>query len=300
MELSFPLIGALQSRVKKGGRIILHLHGIFNLNTYVLASLFGGKIPTAAQSHDPTYLINQRFSRIWNPLRKYALHKIDRFFVSSETETREFSNVCDVRKIHVAPIPVDMKLFHKIDKKIARAKLGWRSGDHYVLYVGRLEERKGLSYIFQASRILLPRFRNLHLVAVGSGYSATKSTNGITFVGRVSYNELPNYYNAADVCILPSLRESWGRVILESLACQTPVVATWTGCVPTLMKEGVGGLFTVPMRDGIALANQISEILPDSESVRSRIERKKLVKYGSDYFVRTLLTDYRELADRYY
>jgi D-inositol-3-phosphate glycosyltransferase len=285
--------------VKNDGPVLLHLHGLFNLNTYLLAFTFGHKVPIVAQSHDPTYPAHERFPRIRNSLRRLALREVDRFFLSTETEAREFSDVCDLDKTRVVPMPVDMKVFRKMDKRIARMKLGWKRQDRYVVYVGRLEERKGLRYLIQASRILSSRFPNLHLVAVGSGALANESANNITFVGRVRYEELPTYYNAADICVLPSYRESWGRVVLESLACQTPVIATWTGCVPTLMKEGVEGLFIVPVRNSIALADRISEVLPESDSLRNKIKSSKLEKYDSECFVRRILANFKELADRY-
>jgi glycosyltransferase involved in cell wall biosynthesis len=133
-------------------------------------------------------------------------------------------------------------------------------------------------------------------MAVGFGRLAAEAKKDLRLVGRVAYSELPTYYNAADICVLPSLGESWGRVVLESLACQTPVVATLTGCVPTLITEGMEGLFTVPMRDGAALAVRISELLPRSEELRSRIDRTKIAKYDSDSFVRRMLVNYEELA----
>jgi glycosyltransferase involved in cell wall biosynthesis len=300
MELSIPLIDALRTKVRKNDGILLHLHGIFNLSTYLLALSFGSKVPIIAQSHDPRYTARERFSRLRNPLRRFALRKIDRFLLSSETETREFSGVCDLHKIRLAPMPVDMNVFRRMDSGIARMKLGWKTDDRYVLYVGRLEERKGLRYLIQASRILASRFPSLHVVAVGSGSLANSLTKNITFVGSVRYAELPTYYNAADVCVLPSLRESWGRVVLESLACETPVIATMTGCVPTLMKDDVGGLLTIPMRDGGALADRISETLLKFEALRGRIQRKTLERYDSDKFVGQLLVSYKELADRYY
>ena len=300
IELSHSLIEALGEEVRRDKRLLLHLHGIFNLGTYSVTLKFGGRLPIAAQSHDPTPLANRGFTRLQNSLRRYALRKVDRFFLSSENEAQAFSGVCDLNKVLLTPMPVDTKIFRNTDKRIARMKLGWKDDEYYVVYVGRLEERKGVRYLIQASRLLTARFPNLHVMAVGSGRLATEAKNGLELVGRVGYDALPTYYNAADICVLPSLGESWGRVVLESLACQTPVIATVTGCVPTLVTEGVEGLFTVPMRDDTALAVRISEVLPHSEELRSKIDRTKIERYESDSFVRQMLVNYEELASRYY
>jgi glycosyltransferase involved in cell wall biosynthesis len=192
-------------------------------------------------------------------------------------------------------MPVDMRVFHAIDRRAARAKLGWKADGLYVLYVGRLEERKGLRELMQASRMLAPRLPNLHFVAVGSGPLATESASNTTFLGQVRYEDLPTYYNAADTCVLPSHGESWGRVVLESLACQTPVIATWTGCVPALVSENVEGIFTVPIRNSAALAEKISQSLSEAAALRNRIKGGKLLKYDSDNFVKQMLINYEEL-----
>jgi glycosyltransferase involved in cell wall biosynthesis len=296
IELSLQLIEALRAEVRKDERLLLHLHGIFNLGTYSAALKFGGKLPIAAQSHDPIPSVHRQLAGLQNSLRRYALHNVNRFFLSSENEARAFSGVCDLSKVRLTPMPVDTKVFHRTDKRKARMKLGWKDNEHYAIYVGRLEERKGVRYLIEASRMLATRFPNLHVMAVGSGRLSTEAENDLRLVGQVGYGELPTYYNAADICVLPSLGESWGRVVLESLACQTPIIATMTGCVPTLVTEGVEGLFTVPMRDAAALAVRISEVLPRSEELRSRIDRTKIETYDSDIFVGRMLVNYEELA----
>jgi len=299
VELSLPLMDALRTELRGDENLLLHLHGIFNLGTYSVALKFGGKLPIAAQSHDPTPSTHRVVS-LHNSLRRYALHKVDRFFLSSENEARAFSGVCDPPKVRLTPMPVDTKVFRRMDKRSARMKLGWKDDEYYVVYVGRLEERKGIRYLIEASRILAARFPNLHIMAVGSGGLASQPKNDLGLVGHVGYRELPTYYNAADICVLPSLGESWGRVVLESLACQTPVLATITGSVPTLVTEGVEGLFTLPMRDSATLADRISEVLPNAGKLRSRIDRTKIAKYDVVGFVKQMLVNYEELADCYY
>ena len=300
IELSRQLIADLRG-VRNNGPILLHLHGLYNLTTYSLAFSLGGKVPIVAHSHDPLASDHGKLRRIQNPLRRYALHNIDRFFLPTEAQSHLFSEICGNRqKIRIAPLPVDLKQFHRIDKEGARRKLGWKPEALYILFVGRAEERKGLRYLIEAQRLLLLRFPSLQVMVAGAGRRQQKVSSNITFLGQVRYSELPVCYNAADVCVQPSLRESWGRAIIESLGCQTPVIATWTGCVPTLMEEGAEGLFTVPMRDSTELANTISEVLRNSDTLRRRIDRKKLEKYDSGNFVTQMLLNYKELADWYY
>ena len=298
VELSRSMIADLRAELRENPRTALHLHGIYNLNTYLLAPLFGTRVPIVAHSHERSGVGYGIAHQARRALRKYALRNAARFFVSTDEERSYLSEICGLDKVIIAPLPVDLTQFQMIDRKRARTKLGWRTEDHYMLYVGRLEERKGVEYLLQARRLLASSFPRLHLVVVGSGSFSHKDMNDTILTGQVGYSDLPLYYNAADLCILPSLRESWARVVVESLACQVPVIGTWTGCVPTLVKDGIKGIFVVPMRDSVALADRISEVLPRSEELRFKIDRSRLKNYGSDNFVRQMVLTYRELAAR--
>jgi glycosyltransferase involved in cell wall biosynthesis len=281
--------------------ILLHLHGLYNLNTYSIALSLGGRIPIAAQSHDALPPGPAKLRRIQNVLRKYALSKIDRFFLPTQAQSQLFSEICTSRrKIRIIPLPVDLKQFHRIEKETARRKISWRPKGSYLLFVGRADERKGLRYLIEAQRILLSGFPNLQVMVAGSNPPQQKIWNNVTFLGPIRYSELPLYYSAADICVQPSLGESWGRAIIESLGCQTPVIATDTGCVQTLKEENIQGLLTVPMRNSTELANTISRTLPNAHAMGRRIDRTKLERYDSTNFVKEMIHNYKELASMYY
>ena len=88
----------------------------------------------------------------------------------------------------------------------------------------------------------------------------------IDFVGQVDHMELPLYYNAADVCVVPSYYESFGLVALESMACGTPVVATRVGGLPTIVQHGRTG-YLKPWRCPDAFANSV-EMLISSDGLK--------------------------------
>jgi glycosyltransferase involved in cell wall biosynthesis len=298
------MITALENELDGQAKVVLHLHGIYNANTYLISLFSRDRRPIVAQSHDPLEYAPRGLRQIQYALRKIALRNVGRFFVLSDAELKYFSAMFGVSRIRTHPLGIDLKLFKPASKRQARLKLGWRLNQAYLLYVGRIEGRKGLPYLMKAARLLISRFPDLHLVIVGSGAGGVSRmldsmnlTGNVTFVEHVPHNELPTYYNAADLSVLPSLREAWPRVIMESLACQTPVVATWTGCVPTLIRQGMKGLYVVPMRDEVALANKISQVLPGVTKTREVISRKKLRRYDWNCTVRDLLIAYEELLD---
>ena len=122
-----------------------------------------------------------------------------------------------------------------------------------VLSVGRIEPLKGIDILIRAvanlenssdTRLLIvggdsssdPEARRLRGVASAAGID-----DEVTFTGKVSQSELPTYYNAADVFVLPSYYESFGLVALEAMACGVPVIASRVGGPRTFVRNGVTG-----------------------------------------------------------
>jgi D-inositol-3-phosphate glycosyltransferase len=86
----------------------------------------------------------------------------------------------------------------------------------------------------------------------------------ITFLGRRDQDTLPYYYSAAEAVVVPSHYESFGLVALEAMACGTPVVASETGGLAFLVRDGETG-FHVPTADPEALAEKLRLIIQDDE-----------------------------------
>ena len=155
-------------------------------------------------------------------------------------------------KIEVIPCGVDVELFQPLDQGTARRKLGLQNSK-VVLYVGRLEPLKGVDIILRAVA-QMEQGNLVKTIIVGgnleedSEMSRLKSlshdlgiSDQVSFIGRLDQEELPAYYNAADICVVPSYYESFGLVALESMACGTPVIASRVGGLPTIVKDGYNG-----------------------------------------------------------
>ncbi|MGB9724264.1 MAG: glycosyltransferase [Chloroflexia bacterium] len=192
-------------------------------------------------------------------------------------------------RIHVIPPGVNLERFRPIPKVEARAHVGTPCEPceeaHMLLYVGRMDPLKGVDDLLRAMAYVV---RDLPddwacrtcLALVGGDAESSdealrremerlgrlKEELGLrslaTFLGRRDQDELPYYYSAADVCVVPSYYESFGMVALESLACGTPVVASRVGGLTYIVEDGVTG-FLVPQGDPAALANRISQLLLD-------------------------------------
>lgn len=160
-------------------------------------------------------------------------------------------------RIKVIPCGVDVDLFRPFDRNEAKQKLGFGE-DGVVLFVGRLDPLKGVDILLRAVA-QLERADTTRTIIVGGGEAdaemarlrALCSDLGIaervSFLGRMAQHELPLYYSAADVSVIPSYYESFGLVALESMACGTPVIASRVGGLPTIVKDGVNG-YLVPWR----------------------------------------------------
>jgi len=159
-------------------------------------------------------------------------------------------------------------------------------GKKVILFVGRLIERKGIGYLLQAFTKLRLRMNHLALVICGDGpmkrylqsrVKEMKLDNEVIFPGFVSNHLLPFYYAAADVCVVPSLSEPFGIVILEAMSMEKPVVASAVGGMIEIIQDGYNGLL-VPSRDVDRLVAGLEKVLKDkSFSRRLGLQGRKTV-----------------------
>lgn len=163
---------------------------------------------------------------------------------------------------------VDTAVFSPGDGREARTRLGLALEAPLVLWVGRMVSVKGLEVLLEGWRLLLPRVSLARLLLVGEGPDLPSLRNqaarlglgnSVTFAGPRPHSELPDWYRAADVTVLPSLSEGIPNVLLESLACGTPFVASDVGGV----REIEGGPFCqlVPPGQPMTLAESLERSL---------------------------------------
>ena len=162
-------------------------------------------------------------------------------------------------KIHVLRNGVDLQRFRPTDRNRARAELGLDS--FTLLSVGHLIERKGHHLVIEALREL----PDVKLIIAGDGpwqdrlealASRLDVSDRVRFLGHVDQDSLPVVYTAADALVLASSREGWANVLLESMACGTPVAATAVWGTPEVVRDSASGVLIKErspggIRDGI-------------------------------------------------
>ena len=194
-------------------------------------------------------------------------------------------------RIAVIPLGVDTSFFRTADAGPGlREQLGLEDST-VVLFVGRMEDVKGVDVLLEAFSLLRKNDDSLCLVLVGGGaqkprYEALAShlgiTSGVRFVGSVTREALPSYLDVADIFVLPSLKEPFGLVGLEAMAKGKPVVASAVGGIPDFVGAETGLLVRPGSARGLASA---LERLAADPSLRARLGEggRKLVDERFSY-----------------
>lgn len=206
------------------------------------------------------------------PLRRSLIAKTlvnsDRVVVkSADLAKRSMELGSSENKVKVVLNGVDQKKFIKMDVKLSRDKLGLASDAKYLLFVGNIQEEKGLIHLIRALP-LVKRF-DATLLVVGSGPQSRQMqalvgelnlTQQVKFVGAVPHHEVPLYLNSANALCLPSLREGCPNIVLEALSCGTPVLASDVGAVSQIITDNRMGV-VVPAQSSEEIALAIPEVL---------------------------------------
>ena len=197
-------------------------------------------------------------------------------------------------KIAVIPCGINLDLFKPIDRQIARKRLGM-NGHKVVLFVGRINPLKGLDRLIEAVGQLKINDDIKLVVVGGDGVNEGETDNVVDFVGQVAQKELPLYYSAADVCVIPSYYESFCLVALESLACGTPLVATNVGGISGVVKHGENG-YIVTGNDPAYIADALSNML--YERYIPAAVRDAVINYEWSNIAGAIVEEYREMIKR--
>jgi glycosyltransferase involved in cell wall biosynthesis len=220
----------------------------------------------------PTYRLPRRMI-LWAAARAAAL-----ITVCQALKDRLVELGVPERRVTVLRNGVDLDMFRPGDRRAARARLGLTGPS--LLSVGHLIPRKGHDIVIRALQ-MLPDAR---LLIVGEGpaestlrrlASSLGLEERVVFVGRVPHDRLLEYYYAADALVLASSREGWANVLLEAMACGTPVVATDVWGTSEVVAAPEAGLL-VHERSPKAVAEAIDALLahpPDRGATRAYAER---------------------------
>ncbi|MFC1845916.1 glycosyltransferase [Chloroflexota bacterium] len=230
-----------------------------------------------------------------------VINSCEQIIAATATEKKDLIYYYHARQqnITVLPCGVNPDIFKPIDKETAIKELGL-SDQSTILYVGRIEQLKGLGQLLKAMNYIKDSISPRLLIVGGDefGNGETQALynladelqikDKVLFQGSVPHETLPLYYSAADICVIPSYYESFGMVALESLACGTPVLATDVGDMKNIIRSDAAG-YIIDSNSPDRLAEKLSELLSNGKKQLEDAEiRRSLI---SDY-------NWREIADR--
>ena len=243
-------------------------------------------LPMAHMSHTLGHPKNSAVQQDWErePLMRIqvereVLGQSDALIAESEASKHHMVQGYDIvpSRIEVISCGVDPTIFHVQDRLQARRALGLSVGP-LLLFVGRLQPLKGIDILLRSAYEVRQAYPDLQVLVVGGGVDADDDhemeerqrlqtltarlglSRQVHFIAAQPQEILAQYYAAADVFVMPSHYESFGMVVLEAMACGTPVVASRVGgMASTIVHERTG--FLAPVGDVHAFAQAITQLL---------------------------------------
>lgn len=214
-------------------------------------------------------------------LKKRALDRAAEVTVVSNELKRQIVELYGKSNTLIAPMGIDIEQFEQSSVKKDTVK-----SQHEILFVGRLDKIKGVTYLIQAMEKI-----DAKLVIVGDGVlrseleeQAKTFGDKVHFMGAVEHSELAEIYSEADVFVAPSITmengatEGFGLVFIEAMAAGIPVIGTKTGGIKDIIIDGETGYF-VKEKDSDAIAERVNFLLENpGESMRIVENAKKEVR----------------------
>lgn len=295
----------LKRQISKPDAINLH----FSLYSLPLLPKFSADVPVTFTFHGPWAMESEGANKLnisikdWVERKVY--HRCDRFIVLSEAFGTILHNYYQVPwdKIYIVPGGVDCDRFQpNLSRFAARELLQWKQNRLILFTPRRLVRRMGIDVLLNALAKIKVRIPDVLLLIAGQGIlkqelerQATELglSNHVNFLGFLPDELLPIAYQAADLTVIPSQSlEGFGLVILESLACGTPVLCTPVGGMPEILGQFSPQLIT-KSEDEDAIATHLQALLTKEILMPSRSDCRNYV--SANYNWKKIVRRVREI-----
>jgi glycosyltransferase involved in cell wall biosynthesis len=268
---------------------IIHVHHLENRFPYAYF-LTNGRVPLVTTVHS-----THSMEFVESPMRNLRHQLIERnlglandvIFVGHYVKKRYeelFPRGLDRQRTWVIQNPINVSEYRPIPQEEARRHIGKGSEQPLILFVGGLIPRKGAKTLIESAVRLRSEGITFHLMIVGDGpqkgelkrmIEENHLLSHVSLEGPKSQAELPYYYSAADLFVLPSSSEGFALVFVEAIACGCPIIGTQGVVDELIVSEDYG--FVVPPNDAIALFQVIEKAL------RCPWNREKIRKHALQF-----------------
>ncbi|HGE69352.1 TPA: glycosyltransferase family 1 protein [Candidatus Poribacteria bacterium] len=242
--------------------------------------------------------IKQRFNFLAESIEKITFRESDFAFILSEKAGKILRQKGYKKDMKVSPNGVDSAVFRRIDVSELKQKLGITEDDFIIGYVGRIMRMKGLDTLLKSCSMIDRKYK---LLLVGSGDYKDDLIllardlgiiDKLILVGAVSAMEVPKYMNCMNVLVLPSITtpgwvEFFGRVLVEAMMCQVPVIGSSSGEIPNVVADA-GLIFQEA--DPFDLKDKLLTII-DNVDLRDELIKKGSARASSLYTWESIAKD---------
>ena len=287
---------------------ILQAHWLIPQGTIAVLVKFFRKIPVITTVHGGDVFALQ--GTLLGKIKRFTLRRSDAWTSNTRASSDAVGDGASVPRPQIIPMGVDIERFASGNRNRLREGLG--PDENVVLFVGRLVEKKGVDDLIQAFSLLPTSMQaRTRLWIVGSGEQETALraqgahlgiSEKITLWGKISNNELPDFYAAADLFVGPSVMatsgdtEGQGVVFLEAFAARLCVLATRIGGISEVVESGKTGLLVEP-RNPEMLANGIAKLL-NNTNLRARLASNAFEKVVAEYDWNNIAGSFEEIYRR--
>jgi len=291
LDFSISMLKELKKEIEKSKKqnykLILHLHEIHNLHSLLIATIFknekivvqhhGGSWPLKHLKENKKFKIFFPFFFLGQLWENKILKNVDCFFALSQEEINYLKKNAPNSKIKFQTMGIEDEYFKRQDKKEARKKLNL-SGKKLIIFLGRVSETKGISYLIEAMK----KLPDVELKIMGYGKERKKFENrirednlkNVEFLGGIFGKKKLLYLSAADAFILPSSKEGAPVTIMEAMAKNLPIIATNVGGISLMIEDGKNGII-IPPKSPKEIVKAVKEIL--------KWKNKNIKKYANVY-----------------
>jgi phosphatidylinositol alpha-mannosyltransferase len=269
---------------------VIHIHGII-APTLPLFSLKVSRKTNIFTFH-PTF----KSSNLYRVFKKYLNNYFEKIHgkIAVSVTARDSISKYFPGGYRIIPNGVDPNRFKKSGKQ---------KNPFEILFVGRIEPRKGLQFLIDALPSIKKEFPEVKLTVVGGGYKDMKLVipsevkDSIKFLGFVAPSDLPGIFSHAAVFVSPAIcGESFGIVLLEAMGTETPVIASSISGYRCVIEDKKNGLLVAPMSSK-DIADKVMTLLKDKNLYKILVEGglKTVRKYSWDKVAKDILNFYYEI-----